>query len=150
MTESICQCSTALLVPGSAFQFVLSVALSAGGRDFSKDYHHVKSYRGHSDMTDSLCQTQYERIMSHNTCLGWGTNPLCGKQETPSAFCNKDTMPSLIPAWLFTLSGHICQQCHQDIALCISCFDCCLTNCSGVTLSAGTYSVVMGTLVPGK
>lgn len=55
--------------PGSAFQFVLSIAVSAGGRDLSKDYHHIKSYRGHSDMTDSLCQTQYKHTMSHNTSL---------------------------------------------------------------------------------
>lgn len=78
MIEGVCQYSTALLVPGSAFQFVFSVALSAGGRDLSKDYRHMKSYRGHSD-TDSLCQTQYKHIMGHNTCLEWGTNPICGK-----------------------------------------------------------------------
>lgn len=71
--------SAALLVPGSAFQFILSVALSAGGRDLFKDYRHVKSYRGHSDMTDSLCQAWYKHIMSHNTCLESGTNPICGK-----------------------------------------------------------------------
>lgn len=69
MTGSKCQYSPALLVPGSAFQFVLSVALSAGDRDLSKDYHHIKSYRGHSDTTDSLCLTQYKHIMSHSTCL---------------------------------------------------------------------------------
>lgn len=69
MIEGTCQYSTALLAPGSAFQFVLSVGLSAGGRDLSKDYRHIKSYRGHSEVTDSLCQMQYKRIMSHNTCL---------------------------------------------------------------------------------
>lgn len=58
-------------------------------------------------------------------------------------------MPSLIPAWLFKWSSHIWQWYHWGIALCISCFDCGL-NRSAVRLSAGTHSMVMGILMPGK
>lgn len=51
--ESTCQGSTADLVPGLSFKFVLFGAVSAGYSDLSKDYFPVKSYRGHSNMTDS-------------------------------------------------------------------------------------------------
>lgn len=76
--------------------------------------------------------------------------PYLGQVGNPHAFCNKDTMPSIIPAWLFKWSSHICQWHHWDIALCISCFDCGLTNCSALTLIAGTHSMVRGILMSGK